>query len=81
MRFSDGGIDRTYPDDVFHVTGGRGSIHKAIKQAIESVKDALADTYEEAVIPGSLKNKHIYINNIKQDLTNFKDVKMFGTIL
>jgi hypothetical protein len=31
MRFGDEGVDRTYPDDVFQVTGGKGSIKKSNK--------------------------------------------------
>ena len=31
--------------------------------------------------PDAVKIKHIYINKVKQYLTDFKDIKMFGTIL
>ena len=83
MRFGNENKDRTYPGNVFHVTSGRGSIHKAIQKEIQAVKDALKDKYaeEETIIPGSFKIKQIYINKVKQDLTDFKDIKMFGTIL
>ena len=85
MRFADE-IDRSYPGDVFQVTGGKGSIRKAIQAAVEVVKDALIDKYDDDESGGkidrdSLKIKHIYMNNIRQDLTDFKDIRMFGTVL
>ena len=31
--------------------------------------------------PDAVKIKHIYINSVKQYLTDFKDIKLFGSIL
>ena len=77
---------RTYSRDVFHVKGGKGSIRKAIQNEVQEVWEALQDKYDdEGAVnlddPDAIKIKHIYINKVKQDLTYFKDIKMFGTIL
>ena len=75
MRFNGESIDRSYPGDVFQVTGGKGSIRKAIQQNFIDIKHVLTDDYNEAVARESIKIKHIYIKNIKEDLTDFKDIK------
>ena len=81
MRFKDESIGRSYPGDAFQVTGGKGSVRKAIQQNFKHIKHVLIDDYKHAVVYDSIQIKHIYINNIKQDLTDFKDIKVFGTIL
>ena len=86
IRFNNEKEHRTYSRDVFHVKGGKGSIKKAIQNEVDEVIMAVQEIYEDdggvnAQDPDGIKIKHIYINKIKQDLTDFKNIKMFGTIL
>ena len=86
IRFINETNHRTYSGVVFHVKDGKGSIRKAIQNEVDEVIMAVQGKYEEdggvnPEDPDAVKIKHIYINKIKQDLTDFKDIKMFGTIL
>ena len=85
IKFNNENKHRTYSAKVFHVKGGKGSIRKAIQNHVDEVIVALGEEgYDDADAirdPDQLKIKHIYINKVKQDLTDFKDIKMFGTIL
>ena len=72
---------------MFHVKGGKGSIRKAIQNEVDEVIMAVQGKYDDEdggvnpADPDAIQIKHIFINKIKQDLTDFKDIKMFGTIL
>ena len=53
---------------------------------MDEVITAVQDKYEDdggvdPQDPDAIKIKHVFIDKVKQDLTDFKDIKMFGTIL
>ena len=76
IRFINETKHRTYSRDVFHVKGGKGSIRKAIQDHVDVVIGALGEEgYDDADAirdPDQVKIKHIYINKVKQDLTDLK---------
>ena len=83
--FSNETKHRTYAHDVFHVKGGKGSTRKAIQNDVDEVIMAVQEQYKidggvNPNDPDAVKIKHIYINKVKQDLTDFNHIKLVGTI-
>ena len=85
IKFTNEVNHRTWSGNVIHVTGGRGNIRKTIQNEADEVVHAVQDKYDNEGVdpsyPNAIQIKHVYINKVKQDLTDYKDIKMFGTIL
>ena len=74
-------------DGVFYVKDGKGSIRKAIQNDVDEIRSTLDQLYEEdedssvnPQDPDAIRLTSIYVNRIKQHLTDFKDIRMYGTI-
>ena len=65
--------------DAFKVVGGKYKTRKAIEKHLNKTKDDLSEAYEYEI--ESITIKRIYINDIKKAATEFKDIKMYGTLL
>ena len=72
-------ITQEYSYDVINVYGGKIKIRKAIEDDLKSTYLYLKDNYDFELI--SLKIKRIFIDDIKMDVEDFKDIQMFGTLL
>ena len=70
----------TYSEDAFHVKGGKVRIQQAIQDNVDNIKEAL-EQYEDALDRSTIQIKHLYIDRVEQNITDFKDTKMFGTVL
>ena len=70
---------RTYDSKVFDAYGGKQQIHKAIEIKSKDIYEMLDNSYDWELV--DFKIKRIFIDTIKKDVTDFKDIKMFGTLL
>ena len=68
-----------YDSKVFTVFGGKQKIRKAIETTSKYIYDYLKDSYDWELT--DFKIKRIFIDKIKKNITDFKDIKMFGTLL
>ena len=59
--------------------GGKYKIRKAIESKNREVYDMLNDSYDFTLDKFSIKR--IYIDDVKRNVADFKDIKMFGTLL
>jgi len=79
-RDADGILDtREYDSKVFKAFGGRKQIYNAIEETSKDIYAMLDDSYDWELI--DFKIKRVFIDKIKKDVTDFKDIKMFGTLL
>ena len=63
----------------FDVFGGKIKIRKAIQAKTDEIEMLFKEQY--AIELQDIKIKRIYIDDIKLNATDFKDIKMFGTLL
>ena len=68
-----------YDSKVFTVFGGKQKIRKAIETTSKYIYDYLKESYDWELI--DFKIKRIFIDEIKTNITDFEDIKMFGTLL
>ena len=59
--------------------GGKINIRKAIQAKTNEIEMLFEETYDMEL--NFIKIKRIYIDDIKLNPTDFKDIKMFGTLL
>ena len=72
-------IIKQYNTDAFKVFGGKIKIRKAIQAKTDETRKYFEEQYDIELI--DIKIKRLYIDNIKLNPTEFKDIKMFGTLL
>jgi hypothetical protein len=72
-------IKQEYNYGVINTYGGKIKIRKTIENDLNSTYLHLKDNYDFELI--SLKIKRIFIDDIKMDVEDFKDIQMFGTLL
>ena len=63
----------------FDVYGGKVKIRKAIESKNKEIREVFENDYNVEL--EDLKIKRIYIDDVKMDVKEFKDIKMFGTLL
>ena len=63
----------------FDVYGGKVTIRKAIERKNQEIKELFENDYN--IVLEDIKIQRIYIDDVKRDVTDFKDIKMFGTLL
>ena len=63
----------------FDVFGGKMKIRKAIQAKTDEIEMLFKEQY--AIELQDIKIKRIYIDDIKLNPTDFKDIKIFGTLL
>ena len=68
---------REYDSKVFVVYGGKQQIYNAIEETSKDIYAMLNDSYDWDLTDFTIKR--IFIDKIKKDVTDFKDIKMFGT--
>jgi predicted metalloendopeptidase len=70
---NDGKVNkREHSNTAFSVEGGKVKIRKAIEEKHKEIHDALGDKYESTL--DEFKVKRLYIDAIKQDLHEFKEI-------
>ena len=72
-------ISKSYHTDTFFVFGGKFKIRRAIENKNKEIRDLFENDYNIEL--KDLKIKRLYIDDIKMNVQDFKDIKMFGTLL
>ena len=70
---------RKYNTGVFNVFGGKYKLRKGIEQKINEIRDLFENDYLKELI--DMKLVRLYIDDVKRNVQDFKDIKMFGTLL
>jgi len=70
---------RTYNTTVFNVFGGKYKLRKGIEGKTKEIKSHIDNDYNKELL--DINILRIYIDNVKRNIQDFGDIKMFGTLL